>query len=242
MPPLTTRTLTYSDGDTEMQGHFCAPEVGAGERVPGVIVMHGAHGLNAQIRTCAERIARQGFAVLCADLWGGGRLISDPTEIGPLLGRFAHNRDMWKSRMAAAQACLAKQAEAKGPTAMIGYCFGGTSALEYLRMGGKIAAAISLHGGLDMVADDWSAARPGGQALIATGSADPMARAEDRQRIEDGMSHAGLIWESMIFGGVKHGFTEPDKPGRPPFAAYDARADTRSFGATINLLNETLRG
>lgn len=239
MSTLVSRDLAYWAGDTEMRGYFCAPE-GTDPR-PAVVVVHGAHGLTDHIIACAEKIAGAGFAVLAADLWGGRAQLGHPDEIGPMLGRMLAERGLWMARLQAACDTLAAQTEVQSDQiAMVGYCFGGASALEFLRTGGEIRAAISLHGGLDMVGEGWTPATPDAQALICTGAIDPMAKPEDLARIEAGMSDAGVIWDTHIYGGVKHAFSEPDTPGRPPFAAYDARADRRSFAAMVQVLTETL--
>jgi dienelactone hydrolase len=52
---------------------------------------------------------------------------------------------------------------------------------------------------------------------------------------------AGKVdWQLNLYGGVVHSFTNPDadKLGRPDFARYDAKADTRSWTEMINFFNE----
>lgn len=241
MAGLTKRDIAYQDQGSQLLGYFCCPEAVAGKTMPGVVMVHGAHGLNGQVMACAERLAAEGFAVLAADLWGERKQLSDPAEIGPMLGRFGSDPVFWKGRLAAAQDALANQPEVTASlVAMVGYCFGGASALEYVRQGGPVRAAVSLHGAFDLIGKDWSSATPGAQVLIATGNDDPLAKAEDLRSIEEGLSDAGVVWDTVIYGGVKHAFTEPDQAGRPPFAAYDARADRRSFAAMTGLLAEAL--
>lgn len=229
MVGIAARDLAYSDGETEMLGRLFVP-AGPGHR-PGILVVHGAHGLDDFILSRAERLAGLGHAVLAVDLWGGRERIADPAAIGPRLGAFAGNRAMWMGRVEAARAALAGQPGVDGSRiGALGYCFGGTSVLEFARSGGRVRGVVSFHGGLDMVADDWSAGADA-SVLICTGAADPMARLEDLARIEAGLSAAGVEWETGLYGGVRHAFTEPDRPGRPPFAGYDARADRRSWAS-----------
>jgi dienelactone hydrolase len=52
---------------------------------------------------------------------------------------------------------------------------------------------------------------------------------------------AGQVdWQMTVFGGVVHGFTNPDadKAGRPEMARYDARADARSWRRMSELFDE----
>ncbi|WP_180899750.1 dienelactone hydrolase family protein [Martelella soudanensis] len=229
---MIERDCVYGGGEETVTGWLCAPEPASRKRHPGVLVVHGAHGLDDHVVSSSRRIAALGYAVFAVDLWGERKQPKGPDEFGPLLGRYAGDRDYWFSRIDAACAALAGQPETDATRiGAAGYCFGGASVLEYVRMGGRIAAGVSLHGGLDMVADDWSRAVAGTGILIATGADDPLAKSEDRMRIENAMSAAGIVWETDLYGGVRHAFSEPDTPATPPFAAYDAHADRRSFQA-----------
>lgn len=239
MPQTIASDLEYSYEGARMIGRYFAPE-GASD-LPGVLVVHAAHGLGDHVLGCAQRIAELGYAVLALDLWGERRLLTDPTEIGPALGRFSSDHGMWMGRVEAArQALVASGAVDAGRIAVLGYCFGGSTALEFVRSGGDVRAAVSFHGGLDTVGDDWSLAGADGRVLILTGADDPLAPEADVRRIEAAMSEAGIGWETNLYGGARHAFTEPDHPKRPPFAAYHAYADIRSWSAMRDFLSQTL--
>ncbi|ODT83671.1 MAG: hypothetical protein ABS76_01765 [Pelagibacterium sp. SCN 64-44] len=238
MGAVAARDLAYGYGGAEMLGRFFIPEE-QGER-PGILVLHGAHGVDGFILSRAERLAGLGHAVLAIDLWGGRELVSDPAAIGPRLGAFAGDRDMWMGRIEAARTALVAQPGVDNSRiGALGYCFGGTGVLEFARRGGAVKGVVSFHGGLDMVEDDWSG-QAGASVLICTGAADPMARQEDRVRVEAGMSAADVAWETNLYGGVKHAFTEPDHPGQPPFAGFDARAERRSWVAMREFFQDVL--
>jgi dienelactone hydrolase len=229
--------LRYAYEGFTMRGRFFrASDVGLR---PGVVVLHGAAGLTPFIEASAERIAELGYAALAADLWGGGDVLTEPSKIGLTLGKFAADREMWMGRIEASRAALATQpgVDAKR-IAVLGYCFGGSGALEFARTGGAVVGAVSFHAGLDMVSGVWNAAWRG-KVLICAGAEDPMAKSEDLARLQVAMSTAAVDWEVDLYGGVKHGFTEPDRPGQPPFAAYDARADRRSWDAARRFLAES---
>ncbi|WP_051356929.1 dienelactone hydrolase family protein [Azorhizobium doebereinerae] len=230
---MPARDITYSGDGIEMIGHFVTPD-GAGLR-PGILLAHGAHGLDELVIANAGRLAAQGYAVLAIDLWGARARPQGPHEIAARLEGCTGNRRAWMARVEAARAALLAQPDVDAArVGALGYCFGGSTVLEYVRTGGAVAGGVSLHGGLDLVADDWSAARPA-RVLICTGSADPMATSEDLARITGAMGRAGLSWEADVYGGVRHAFTEPDGPHRPPFARYDANADRRSWAAMSDL-------
>ncbi|QYZ69577.1 dienelactone hydrolase family protein [Neotabrizicola shimadae] len=237
MHRVTSRDHSHDHGETRLVAQVFTPDTG-GPR-PGLLVVHGARGLDPFILSRAQVLAEAGYTVLAADLWGGRQLLSDPAEIGAHLSAFAGDRALWIGRLAAARAALAGLPECTGRIGALGYCFGGTSVLEMLRAGLDLAGVVSFHAGLDMAADDWSGAR-GGKALLCTGAEDPLAAPDQLARVTAAMTGAGVDWQAHVYGGVLHGFTEPDGPGRPPFARHDARADRRSWAAMMDFFAETL--
>ncbi|MDS9469897.1 dienelactone hydrolase family protein [Paracoccus sp. MBLB3053] len=233
---MIAEDISYSQDGLLMRGCLVAPE-GAGD-LPGILLVHGAHGLNGFILGIANRLAGQGHAVLALDLWGRREQLSDPARIGEKLGACVRNRAGWMSRVEVARAQLAARPEVDPDRiGALGYCFGGATVLEYARSGGDVAGVVSFHGGLDLVSDEWGT-QSRGPVLICSGSDDPMATPEDLTRLTGAMSAAGVAWELDLYGGARHAFTEPDAPGRPPFARYDARADRRSWAAMSEFFND----
>jgi len=189
----------------------------------------------------AERLAGSGLAVLAADVWGEAQQPGSPTEIGPLIGGMVADRPAWTARIAAAHDALAAQPEvAADELATIGFCFGGSSALEHLRQGGSVRGVVSIHGGLDLLAPDWSAAPAGARVLVCTGAADPMATRQQRADLEDAMTGAGVAWDVHLYSGVKHAFTSPlaEAAGQPEVFAYDERAAAVAWSAAESFFRD----
>lgn len=237
MPQNNGHDLEYFHNGVRMLGRLFDP-VGSASGA-GVLVVHGAHGLGDHVSACAARIAELGHAVLAVDLWGDGRQLTNPDDIGDMLGRFSADPALWMGRLEAARQALVS-ASGVGRLGMVGYCFGGSSALEFVRSGGAVDAAVSFHGGLDNVGDDWTGAAQAAAVLICTGADDPLASSAELSRVEAGMTSAGLCWEVNRYGGAKHAFTEPDRPGAPPFVAYHAEANRRSWAAMADFLSNHL--
>ena len=56
---------------------------------------------------------------------------------------------------------------------------------------------------------------------------------------EEEMDHAQADWQLMVFGGAKHGFTDPESDKRDNDAvAYHPQADRQSWAALKSLLDE----
>ncbi|RAR66112.1 dienelactone hydrolase [Paraburkholderia unamae] len=238
------KDIEYSYDGARLVGHLCLPRnAQTGSAVPGVVLVHDAFGVGDFMKQTAARVAALGYAVLAADVWGEGAQLRDESQIGPTIGRFASDRKTWMGRIEAGRQALAAQPGVDGArVAIMGYCFGGASALEYLRTVGSVRGAVSLHGGLDLVGPDWSVAAAGGKALILTGAEDPMAAAPKLLELQQAMSAAGVDWEANVYSHTKHGFTRPDsdRANKPQVIAYREQSDRRAWAALVRFLDEVL--
>jgi len=242
MSSLIRRDIEYGHDGTRMLGFLCAPAGAAAEPSAsvGVLLVHDAFGVSDEMVAIAAQLAAAGHPVLVADVWGDRRLPAGEAEIGPLIGSMVTDRPRWLARVGAAHAAAVDQPEfADRAIALLGYCFGGSSALEYLRTGAEVAGVVSVHGGLDLLAPDWSAARPS-SVLICTGADDPMATAEMRADLTGALSTAGMDWQLHLYSDTRHAFTSPkaQHSPTPDVIAYNPRSAARAWDATSRFLRE----
>lgn len=116
-----------------------------------------------------------------------------------------------------------------GRITAIGFCFGGTAALELARSGADLAAVVGFHAGLAKL----SPAQPSTircPVLICMGAEDPIVTADQRTAFMAEMSAAGVDWQMVLYGETGHSFTNrwADAMGIPGFA-YAPAADQRSW-------------
>jgi len=140
---------------------------------------------------------------------------------------------------AEALAVLKSQPETDGSKlAAIGYCFGGTTALELARSGADIAAAVGFHSGFATFAPAEKGAIKA-VVLAQIGAEDPIIPPDQRAAFEKEMAAAGADWRVITYGGAGHSFTNPDVGvmNNPGFA-YDEKADKRSWQAMLDLFAE----
>ena len=241
MADVFARDVAYELEEVSMRGMLVAPERAVS--LPTVVLIHDAFGLSDDMVEIAEAIAGRGYVVFLADVWGDRMLPHAPTDIGPLIGAMVGNRSEWIARIARAHAVAAAQPEVDGEALVtLGYCFGGASALEYLRTGGSVLGVVSLHGGLDLLEFDWSEATATHAAvLICTGARDPMATPEQRGQLQEGLDAAGIEWEVDLYSWAVHAFTSKKSQNSPAphLFAYDERAAARSWAATLRFLDDT---
>lgn len=241
MGEIERRDVEYQFDGTAMRGLFVLPSSAAG-RLPTVLLLHDAFGLGDDMIAIAEELAGSGRAVFAADVWGERRTPTEQSEIGALIGSMAGDRAAWQGRVAEALRVAAAQPEADADRiAVLGYCFGGSSALELLRTGGRVRGVIAIHPGLDLIAHDWSAAEASGtQVHIAVGSIDPMATRQQRLRLEDDLTAAGADWEIDLYSRTTHAFTSLRSQNSPHPELFDhhPRNATRAWQSTTRVLDE----
>jgi dienelactone hydrolase len=148
--------------------------------------------------------------------------------------------EMLRGRGRAALATLAAlpQVDAK-KIAAIGFCFGGTVALELARGGADLKAVVSFHGVLTTSLP----AGPGqvkSSVLVLTGADDPLAPPDQVAAFEEEMRAAKVRdWQVISYGNTLHGFTNPAADGSMlRTALYNEQADRRSWASMRNLLDE----
>jgi dienelactone hydrolase len=233
---METRTVRYqADGLAMASDFFPADDARA-----GILLFPEIFGLGDHVKTQARRLAGLGFAALACDLHGDSRVIADLDEVRALMAPVRENPVRIRARARGALEALLAQPEAAGrKVAAIGYCFGGTIALELARSGADIAATVGFHSGLTTPAPQ-DARDIKGKVLVCIGADDPGITPENRAAFEAEMREAKVDWQLHLYGGVVHSFTNPaaDAMGRPDFARYDADADRRSWAAMMGLFDE----
>lgn len=127
-----------------------------------------------------------------------------------------------------------------GRVAVIGYCYGGTAALELARTGADLQAVVGFHSGLATVRPQ-DAANIKAKVLVCIGADDPVIPPEQRTAFAQEMTGAGVDWRLNLYGGTGHSFTNPevDAYGMPGFA-YNAQSHRRSWTAMLDLFGETI--
>jgi len=236
---LRTDTLTYQADGLNMVSHFFCDDRAANAR-PGILVFPEAFGLGEHAKSRARRLAEAGYAALACDLHGDGKLFNDLGEVMGLIGPLRDVPLRIRARAIGGLSALTARSEVDAKkVAAIGYCFGGTMALELARSGAKIAGVAGFHSGLSTAAPQ-DAKNITGKVLVCIGADDPGIPPEQRTAFEAEMRAGGVDWRMHLYGGVVHSFTNPeaDKLGQPAFARYDEGADKRSWDEMLKLFDE----
>ena len=239
---MNTKTLTYDTDVLHMVSHLYFNE-GESTPRPGVLVFPEAFGLGEHAKSRAERLAGLGFVALACDLHGEGRVFSDIKEVMTLIDPLRADPLRTRARAIAAHNALKERSEVdSSKIAAIGFCFGGTMALELARSGAEVAGVVGFHSGLATVRPE-DAKNIRGRVLVCIGADDPGIPLEQRVAFEKEMREGGVDWQMNLYGGVVHSFTNPeaDSRGMPQMARYDAKADARSWEEMRAFFKEIFR-
>ena len=238
---IHTETIEYKEGDTVLEGYLAYDSAVKGQR-PGVLIAHQWKGLTDYEKKRAEMLARLGYNVFAADIYGKGIRPKSNQEAGAQAGKYKSNRDLLRARAQAGLAVLLRL-ELTDPkrVAAIGYCFGGTTVIELARSGADIAGVVSFHGGLDSPRPE-DGKNIKCKVLALQGADDPFVPAKDLAAFEDEMRQAKVDWQLVKYGGAVHSYTEKEAGSNPQAgAAYNEKADRRSWEAMKEFFAEILK-
>jgi dienelactone hydrolase len=239
---VKTRNLIYAADGLSMRSTLAWESDATGAR-PGVLVFPEGFGLGEHARAKALRLAQAGYVTLACDLHGDATVIDDMGVLMPKIGALLEAPGRIRERAMASLQALRSQPEVDGDRlAAIGYCFGGTMALELVRGGAPVAGAAGFHCGLTSRLP-LAPATTQAKVFVCIGADDPLVTPADRGAFEAEMRQAKADWRMHVYGGVVHSFTNPEAAARgaPDALRYDAGADARSWNELRAFLEEVLR-
>jgi len=229
LPLLAGQPLTYADGTTKLTGYVARPAAVKG-KVPGVVVIHQWMGLTDHERKVSDDLAKLGYVALAADIYGEGVHPKNTAEAGKLAGTYKGDRALYRRRLAAAIETLKAQQGVDGNrVAVIGFCFGGTGALEAARAGLPVKGVVSFHGGLD-VPTGFAPGPITAKVLVCHGADDPFVPAKDVASFQDEMRASKADYVFVAYASAVHSFTQKEAGSdNSKGAAYNEAAHRRSW-------------
>ena len=239
---MRTQSIEYQDGNVTLRG-FVAFDDQTSHQRPGVLVMPEAFGLGAHATQRAERLASLGYVALAGDPYGHGLQVIDLQEAINRASALREDPTKFRQRARVALDTLASLPQVDASRlAAIGYCLGGTFALELARDGAPLRGVVSFHGGLETLRPA-VAGQVKAKILVCTGADDPFVPVAQVNALAEEMTTAQADWQIIRYGGTVHSFTNPDadRVGVPGIA-YNRLADERSWKAMVAFFEEIFGG
>jgi dienelactone hydrolase len=231
---IRTESISYSDAGNPFEGYLASDEAAATTARPAVLVLHDWSGEGEFVRARAQMLARLGYLAFAADLYGTG-IRPQGDDAAKLAHSYYADLPTLRQRVQMAFDLLRADPRVDPERiAVIGYCFGGSAALEFARTGAPVAGTVSFHGGLIAhEPSDVEAIRS--PLLVLSGAADPVVPDEAVIAFENELrTNPALDWQIVLYSGAPHAFTLPATPN------YRATADARSWAALQAFLSEVL--
>lgn len=224
---ILDQAITFPFGAASRPAYFARPD-GSGP-FPGVVVIHEIYGLNDNIRDIARRFARQGYAALAVDLFGGrNRTLCMFRIMGTQLFSPLDNNGI--GELKAALSYLGGLAEVDGERlGAVGFCMGGGFAIAWACTDPRLKAIAPFYG-----------ANP--RPLRAAARMCPVVGSYPERDFTAGMGRKldatlaefGIPHDIKVYPGARHSFFNDQ--GR----AYDASAATDSWQRLLSFFAERI--
>ncbi|MBW2451762.1 MAG: dienelactone hydrolase family protein [Deltaproteobacteria bacterium] len=230
--PITAQSelIEYQIDQQTYEGYYVSPSPSA----PLVMLFHDWDGLTDYEIKRAEMLAKEGFAVFAADLFGKGVRPTEVKDKRQHTGELYEDRQKMQQLMLGAIAVAAKSGGQTSNAVAMGYCFGGAAVLELARSGADFKGFATFHGGLK-TPEGQSYAEAKGQILVMHGTADSAITMTEFADLAVELEQNNVPHEMITYGGAPHAFTV--------FGAerYRADADRKSWQRFLYFLNDVLR-
>lgn len=229
---LVDSVVAYAHEGQPLEGYGVRDASIAG-RLPAVLVVHDWSGLREYPKARAQMLARLGYYAFAVDVYGTGRRFDTVEESSAEARRYYADPGLLRARVRAGYDLVAADpAVDPARIAVIGYCFGGSAALEFARTGAAVVGTATFHAGLT-ARDPAEVDRITGRLLLATGGSDPVVPDAAVVAFQDELrTRDDLDWEVTTYSGAPHAFTLPQSPN------YRPAADRRSWRALVCFLEE----
>ncbi len=232
--------VSYMDGSQKLNGFVDVPR-NPMKNHPGVLVLPAWMGIDSHAKNTAEQLMTRGYYTFVADIYGAGNAPKNSGEAGEKAGYYKNHRDQYLKRIKLAYDQLIKMGADPDHIAVIGYCFGGTGALEAARANMPVRGVVSFHGGLSRdTTKVITTIKP--KVLVCHGADDFYEPVQEQLAFQQEMRDSKADWQMIYYADAVHSFTDVNAGNdKSKGAAYNEKADKRSWQHMLDFLNEIMK-
>lgn len=225
------KPVVYKDGEQKLNGLVTS---NAGKKLPGVLILPAWKGIDDEAKNAALELEKQGYIAFVADIYGEGNIPADNGAAAKIAGKYKQDYKAYQQRISVALEELKKQGANVDKIAVIGYCFGGTGALETGRAGFPVAGVVSIHGGLAKGNDRLNVPIKT-KVLVENPADDESVKPEDMTNLITELKAGKTDFQIITYANSKHTFTSPESPD------YNEAMAKRAWNHTLTFLKEILK-
>jgi len=232
---LKHKVVSYEHEKKTFKGYLVWDDAIKGKR-PGVLVVHEWWGLNQHAKDQADKLAKLGYIAFACDMYGDGKVVEHPKDAGKMAGEVRANVKEWQARAKAGLEQLKKSELTDGDKlAAIGYCFGGSTALQLAYTGENLKAVSTFHAALPTPSEEEAKAIKA-KIVINHGGDDKFIPEKAIKGFREALDKAKVDYKFISYPGVVHSFTVPGiEKKEVPGLKYDEKADKESWQAMRDL-------
>ncbi len=232
--------VEYSTPDSTMEGYIAYDNAKKSPQ-PAIIIVHDWMGLADFQKHKADELAKQGYVTFAIDIYGKDVRPKNADEAKVLATKYKSDRALLRSHIVAAyNKLIAMKRVDPNKIVVMGYCFGGTAALELARSGVPLAGTVTFHGGLSNPTPE-DAKNIHGAVLVLHGADDPFVPPAEVEAFKKEMNDAGINYTFIAYAGAVHAFAIPSAGDDPSKGmAYNASADKASWAEFEKFLKKIL--
>ena len=228
---ITSKNITYTVDNQAYEGYYARADV---PNAPFILLIHDWDGVTDYERTRADMLAKEGYNVLAADMFGAGVRADTMEAKKALTGALYDDRAKMRRLLTGALNVGQQQGNNVAEGVTMGYCFGGTVALELARAGFPQKAFVPFHGAFEIPAGQ-NYDNTKGEILVFHGTADEAVSLESFMTLGKTLEAAKVPHEMVTYSGARHAYTGFGSD------RYDERADTRSWKRYMDFLSEAYK-
>lgn len=238
---IKAEPVEYSKNGVTMEGFYAYDDANKGP-MPGIVIVPDWMGVGSFAQEKAKELAHDGYAAFVVDVYGKGVRPKNTDEAGALAHKYLGDRPLLRERVRAGYDKLISMKEVQpSKIAVMGYCFGGATALELARSGAPLIGTVSFHGILSNPTP-MDAKNIKGKVLILHGADDPSVPPNQVDAFKKEMNDAGIAFEFVAYPGAVHAFTNPAAGNdNSKGVAYNKEADKNSWSRFKAFLKEIFK-
>jgi len=230
------KKINYIYNGEQMTGYMYWDDAIEGKR-PGVLLIHEWWGLNDYARERAHMLAELGYVAFAADMYGTGKITTEASHAKTMMQAVAGDVNGWRERgLLGLEQLQNSELVDASRLGVVGYCFGGASALQLVYADAPVKGVVSFHGALPPAPADTAV---NAKILVLHGGDDAFVKPEAVDKFKSSISSIGADLQMVTYEGVRHAFTSPEagKYGIDNLK-YDEAADKHSWNKMQAFFNQ----